>query len=313
MTNHSKYFSLIAAIMPLSIVAISALFILSCSSEREKYLFRYKYGAPGKTVNVIQTTNQSGTIFKNDKWVSDIDWTSYTYLTLKTSEILDDNTYIMDVFYNTENKDLSESNFVVKFPDSTCENVYHLHTTDRDSVINIEFPANGPSEDRINYYKTISSPCYANFPKEAIAPGHKWRMSIPSVMLNGDTAISVLDYVFKGFTKKKGYDCALIEIKAEIAAAFLSDPGDSSLTQREEWHTVKGMMYFSLEHGWPVQLNFSSHVLSHRQKRDALEYYIDDNGDKIDIPESEREITDMFFKVEYDENTSFVYSGIESH
>ncbi len=309
MTNPSNHFSPKAVVL---IVFISAFLIQSCSTEREKYLFR-KNMPIGKSINITTTANENGNVFRNNKWLSKIDWSSITNTKLTIKERLYDHTYLVGIYYIWKSQSKSELDSGNGSRDTTEELTYFIHLSDRDSILNLNNPDDSLTEDQVHFYMTIMSPVYVSFPVEPISPGHKWGRIIPSIMLNGDTSLTKVDYLFKGFTGKNGYDCALIEIKAQIAAALFPDPADSTLTQREEWRTVKGLLYFSLEHGWPVQIDLSSHVVSHRKKRDVMEFYIDDNGNRIDIPKNEQKIVDMFFKLEFDGNRSLVFSNIESN
>lgn len=283
--------------------------VQSCSTEQQKYLFRYNYEPLGRTIKAVEKTWAKGTALRNGMPFDDINWIVAGELILKTIEKLENNSYMLDQQYNWNYLDSIDQ----ELGDSLINEQFLIHMTDRDSMVDFEIPSRKLPVELKEYSKAVESHFGLYFPDEPIAPGFKWKRIVPAKRLDGSVVSSKYEYIFKGFTEKNGYKCAIFEINADIFAVVPPNPEDTLRIQREEWREVKGMQYFSLEHQYVVQMDYKIDIVSHRKMYGVVKYHIDEKGNRTEIPENERKPSDVFFNLEYEQVTNLVFSGFDSN
>ena len=236
-----------AAILILFCVSL----IISCDQDQKNIMLSYKY-ISGTKLAYEQVLSRKVIVTENDSIIKDYTTSVTASVIQEISDVLDDGSATIkeiDTWYfetpskddstKIEKKEMTRELMLKAQPNGK---IYDIIFTDDEDVATKE------------YIKNIYEQGMPEFPSDKISPGQSWTQSTKVILADGTIMEPSTTYIFREFTKEKGYNCAVIDCEGTLVIPLVPDPNDTTMRTGIDNITTTGTIYFAYEEGMTVLL-----------------------------------------------------------
>ncbi len=239
------------AVVCTPLVALLALLVFAlagCDQSGKTVSLRFKY-EPGMKCSYKLTKKSRSRMIQADSVI----WKE----TRNTTRLINDSVCNLTSDSTAEIAEFSETSYgLIVRNDSTINDtsVYRssvvLRLSPNGKVVGFEFPGQD-NQESLDYYRDLYQQGYPVFPPGELHQGHTWTQTT-SVKLNDGPSEASTTYRIKSFVRERGFDCAVITYKGNLAIPIESDGQDSVRINGVNRTEFTGLMYFAYRDGFVV-------------------------------------------------------------
>jgi hypothetical protein len=220
---------------------------LSCGGQGVELSFKL---TPGQALK-YRATQEMKTITKVMGKKMEMPGTSQSTYTQKIEDMKEGAAHIAIVYDGFDMKmKMNEKDLEIPDTQSMVGKTLRMRMTTKGKIMDEE-GKEAPADLQLNVsnMKNVFASIYPRLPQERVRVGESWKRQEKTALGNENVKSEMTveyEYTLKGFEKKKGYECALIESRASIS--INSEKNEFGLTYSGSG-TVNGVTHFAYKDG----------------------------------------------------------------